>query len=149
MKGRRMGNLEIVTLTGKSGTCYDLLVLPVGTPLAAIGAVYSVLRDGPSCGTWERRSLIRRKSPSEGRQWSVLYIGQTNDLDARFENAHVDQELARIRATHIAILGAASEPQRRSIEFDLVHHYASLLTRAVPFNRQCLVESLTIAPCSA
>jgi hypothetical protein len=142
-----VATLGTVTLIGNSGTSYPFKVVPLGTPLATVGGVYAVLRDVRCDRPGMRRSLIEKRiDATEATRWSVLYIGQTMNLRVRFENIFLDMGLARIGATHLAGLGAASEAQRRSIEFDLVQHYAPLLTQQPsPFGSQFLVESLTIA----
>ena len=146
-----MDTLETVILTGRSGRCYSFTVLPKGSPLAAVGVVYAVLRDGAIDRFWPRRSVMdmdNQPRPTHP-QWTVLYIGQTEDLRARFENAHLDLELARIRATHLAVSGVDAESQRCATEGDLVPRYASLIARPPRPQRKHLVESITIAQRSA
>jgi hypothetical protein len=146
-----MATLEVISLMGCSGRSYAFTVNPIGAPLAAMGAVYAVLRDGSLENCWTRRSVLgtcHHPRPS-GSRWTVLYIGQTENISARFANARRDLELARIRATHCAVLGAEGESWRRSLEFDLVQRYAALLPQAPLTQRKPLVESLTIAQRSA
>jgi hypothetical protein len=95
-----------VTLTARSGTSYPFTVFPLGTPLAAVGGVYAILRD------------------DEGGRWTVLYIGQTGDLSSRFDNHHQEMAFRRHRATHIAAIGISGEERRRQVEADLVGTYA-------------------------
>lgn len=94
-----------VTLTARSGISYPFTVLPLGTPLAAVGGVYAIMRD-------------------EGARWTVLYIGQTGDFSSRFDSHHHEMAFRRQRATHIAVIGISGEERRRHIEADLVSRYA-------------------------
>ena len=147
-----MATLGTVTLVGNSGTSYPFTVVPMGTPLATVGGVYAVLRDVRCDRPGTRRSLIENRiDATEATRWSVLYIGQTETLRVRFENLFLDMGLARIGATHLAVLGADCESQRRSIEFDLVPRYAALITQSGHFSRKRLelVESITIEQWSA
>src|SRR5208282_1912071 len=140
-----VATLGTVTLVGTSGTSYPFTVVPLGTPFAAVGGVYAVLRDMRCTRSWTRRSLIESRSDvTEATRWSVLYIGQTVNLRVRFENIFLDMGLARIGATHLAGLGADCDSQRRSIEFDLVPRYAAFITQSGHFSRKQLVESITI-----
>jgi hypothetical protein len=143
-----MGTLEMISLMGRSGQSYTFTAIPIGFPLAAVGAVYAVLHDGPIERWRMRRSVLEIGPPLRLRhsRWTVLYIGQTDNLSARFANALRDLELARICATHLAVLDAEDESRRRSMEFDLVPHYASLLKQSGLPARTSLVESITLAP---
>ena len=139
-----------VILTGHTGRSYIFTVIPIGSPLASIGMVYALLSGVPGDGFGMRRSLMRLDPPrSSHSDWTVLYIGQADDLRARFENAQIDPDLARICDTHLAVLEADSDPQRRAIEADLVPRYASLLARLPCSSRKSLVEFITIAHRSA
>jgi len=145
-----MATFGTVTLVGNSGTSYLFTIVPMGTPLASAGGVYTVLRDVRCDRPGTRRSLIgNRIDATEATRWSVLYIGQTENLRLRFGNSFLDMGLARIGATHLAGLGAESESHRRSIEFDLVPRYASILNQPGRPHRKQLVESLTIEQWSA
>lgn len=93
-----------VTATGSSGAQYSFQVYPWGTPFKAVGAVYLVLRQG---------------NPSH----DLLYVGQTDDLSARFDNHHKQPCFDRKGRTHIAVLVEPSEPKRLRIESDLVQKY--------------------------
>ena len=105
-----MAAFETVNLTGRSGTSYPFTVFPRGTPLAAVGGVYAVMSD-------------------ERTQWTMLYIGQTGDLNSRFDNHHHDDNFARHRASHLAALSVANDAQRRAIEADLVQRYEPALNQ--------------------
>jgi len=146
-----MATFEVISLMGRSGRSYPFRVYQIGAPIAAVGAVYAVLRDGPVESVWTRRSVLGMGHPASPSQpqWTVLYIGQTDDLRTRFDNANLDLELARIRATHLAIAGDDAESQRREIESDLVPRYALLMARPPRLQRKRLVESITIAQGSA
>ena len=94
-----------VTLKGNSGRSYDFDVYPWNTSFNAIGAVYSVLK-------------------RIGSNFTILYIGQTNDLSERFDNHHKQACFDRNNKTHIAIHAESSEPRRFTIETDLVRNYS-------------------------
>jgi len=102
--------LGTVTLVGNSGTSYPLTVVPLGTPFAAVGGVYAVLRDVRCDRPGMRRSLIENRidATEATPHWSILYIGQTENFRLRFENIFLDMGLARIGATHLAISGENS-----------------------------------------
>jgi len=146
-----VATLETVVLVGNSGTSYPFAVVPMGTPLATVGGVYAVLRDMRCTRSWTRRSLIESRSDvtEAAPRWSILYIGQTDNLRLRFENIFLDMGLARIGATHLGVLGADCESQRRSIEFHLVPRYAALISQFGQSSRKQLVESITIEQWSA
>jgi len=118
----------------------------MGTPLATTGGVFAVLRDVRCDRPAMRRSLIENRidATEATPHWSILYIGQTENFRLRFENIFLDMGLARIGATHLASLGADCESQRRSIEFDLVPRYATLISQSGQSSRKQLVETISI-----
>lgn len=93
-----------VTATGSSGAQYSFQVYPWGTSFKAVGAVYLVLRQG---------------NPS----FDLLYVGQTDDLSARFDSHHKQPCFDRNRRTHIAVLVEPSEAKRLWIESDLIQKH--------------------------
>ena len=100
-----MAMYSTVTMTSRSGVAYHLTVFPLGTPLAAVGGVYAIMR-------------------RLGARWTALYIGKTGDLRSCFDNLHQKTEFRRQRATHIAVLAISSGDRRRQIEAGLVGMYA-------------------------
>lgn len=94
-----------VTLKGNSGRSYDFDVYPWNTSFNPIGAVYAVLK-------------------KNGSNFTILYIGQTNDLSERFDNHHKQGCFDRNNKTHIAIHTESSESRRFNIETDLVRNYS-------------------------
>ncbi len=143
-----MATLEAISLMGCSGRSYPFTVHPIGAPLAATGAVYALLHDGPIEPCLTKRSVLGMdpRSCRRGPQWTVLYVGHTDDIRERFALARLEWELVRIRATHLAVLRTEDVSQRRCVESDLVPRYATLLPPARCSRRAPLVESITIAP---
>jgi len=150
MMGALMVVFESATLTGKSGATYSFLVVPFGTPLSAAGVVYALLRDQEQqFGTGRSLFALPIRSSVGRRQWTVLYVGQTENLSQRFERYEMDDDLARINASHIAVIGEPSAEHRTVIERDLIRRYVALPRQSTPCRRRSLVESITITPRSA
>lgn len=97
-------DVNTVTATGSSGAQYSFKVYPWDTPFKSIGGVYLVLRTG---------------NPS----FDLIYVGQTEDLNSRFDSHHKQPCFDRKGRTHIAVLVEPSEPKRLRIESDLVTKY--------------------------
>ena len=98
-------NTANVNLRGASGRTYDFQVSPWGKQFDRVGAVYAVLRlelDG---------------------KYTVLYIGQTEDLSSRFDSHHKQTCFDRNNKTHIGVHLDPSERNRLAIERDLVANY--------------------------
>lgn len=145
-----MAALESTALTGKSGTTYSFLVVPFGSPLSAGGAVYALLRDQEQRYVTGRTLFASpRQSSDVRRQWIVLFVGQTENLSQRFKRYEMDDDLARINASHIAVIVAPSAEHRITIERDLIQRYATLPRQRTHCHRRSLVESITITPRSA
>lgn len=94
-----------LTLRGASGATYTFMAFPWGTPLKSVGALYAVLRREVS------------------GQHVVLYVGETGDLNTRFDNHHKQACFDRNRKTHIGVLLESSAQRRLAIEADLVAAY--------------------------
>ncbi len=92
-------------LRGRSGATYLFTVFPWGTSFKQLGGVYVVLR---------REQLD---------QYTVLYVGQTEDLRTRFDNHHKQGCFDRNRKTHIGVLLESSEQRRLAIEADPIAAY--------------------------
>ena len=103
-----MGACDTITLQG-SGMTYSFAVCPLWASTTNAGGVYAILHDGPVDRIRPQRSLIEMRCAQRDavRQWQILYIGQTGNLEARFANAQEDLALARIGATHLAVLTTA------------------------------------------
>lgn len=107
-----MAKEESITMEGASGTRYNFDVYRWGTSFKSLGAVYSVL-----------------KKNTNGR-YNVLYVGQTGNLDERFDNHHRADCFTRNGRTHIGIHLESSEQTRLSKERDLINHYNPPCNRA-------------------
>jgi excinuclease UvrABC nuclease subunit len=95
-----------VTFKGASDRTYTLWVYELGTDFDPNQpAVYVVMRE---------------YSPE---QYVVIYIGQTEDLAARFEDHHKRQCMARHQANVIAVRVERDEAERLAIENDLIVAY--------------------------
>jgi hypothetical protein len=100
-----MSKETTVTLRGVSGRSYDFDVYPWGTSFKSVGAVYTVLK----------RNVTN---------FTILYIGQTDDLSERFDNHHKRPCFDRNGKTHIGLHLESDESRRFSIETDLVRNYS-------------------------
>lgn len=89
-----------VTATGHSGRNYSFYKYALGTPFRAVGGVYMILKG-----------------------LDPLYVGQTEDLSARFGNHHKEPCWLRRRADTICVMVEASEQNRLSVENDLLANY--------------------------
>ena len=141
-----MARVESVALTGKSGTNYSFLINHIGTPLPAVGVVYALLRDRAEQRHENGRTVFiyPERTSEERRQWTVLYIGQTGNLSQRFDHYEMDDDLARINPSHIAMIGETSAEYRIAIERDLIQRYATMPQERPHHRRKSLVESITI-----
>jgi len=95
---------ETITATGESGTQYEFQIFPWGTSFNRVAAVYLVLKKQPN-------------------QYTVLYVGETEDLKERFENHHKQGCFDRNGKTHIGVLQEGIGTRRLRIEADLVANY--------------------------
>ncbi len=146
---------ETIVLTGRSGCAYSLTAFPFDqlgaiAPGGPIGAVFAIMGSGLRERRWTRRSVLdmdHKPCPDHIHQ-TVLYVGQTEDVQARVAAAERDSALIRIGATELAVLECASLSRRQAIEEDLVRRYAPLLDRPLSSPRRVLVETITIAPWS-
>ncbi|MBW9267381.1 MAG: GIY-YIG nuclease family protein [Candidatus Thiodiazotropha sp. (ex. Lucinisca nassula)] len=92
-------------IQGASGTTYRFTVYPWGTQFQSFGAVYTVLRN------------------NGGGRYSILYVGQTGDMEERFDDHHKQRCFDRNGKTHIGVLPEPNEQRRLAIESDLVNAY--------------------------
>ena len=97
---------ETVLWRGRSGIAYTYHVNNLDRPL----------RDAPG-----NYILVRR----EPTQWILLYIGQTESLEARLSSRHHQWPCARRQGlTHIhAHLSLDGKAVRLAEEMDLINHY--------------------------
>jgi len=100
-----MSKEDTITMQGASGASYNFDVYRWGTSFKPLGAVYSVL-----------------KKNSDAR-YSVLYIGQTGNLDERFDSHHRAACFTRNGKTHIGIHLESGEQTRLRKERDLIDNY--------------------------
>ncbi len=100
--------MATVNATGISGRQYPFEVYPWGTGFNAVGAVYLILRT------------------SQGGNYDILYVGQTDDLSTRFNNHHKQPCFDRNRKSHIGVLVEGSERNRLAIEQDLIAKYKTM-----------------------
>ena len=92
---------------GKSGDGYKYYIYPIGTKLEEVPGNYIFAKE------------------SSPRKWSPVYIGQTSDLDERFDNHHKMPCINRNGATHIhAHRSSSDEKERRKEETDLIANYS-------------------------
>jgi hypothetical protein len=98
-------NPPTLTMRGVSGNTYAFTVYAWGTSFQPVAAAYAVLRLEPN------------------GNYSVLYVGETEDLSSRFECHHKQGCFDRNRKTHIAARVEPSVQQRLKIEADLVLAY--------------------------
>ncbi len=78
-----MANLGTIDWPGKSGKTYRYWIYKIGTPLKADGGNYI---------------FTKQTAPN---RFFPIYIGQTEDLDIRFDNHHKKDCISRAGATHI------------------------------------------------
>lgn len=95
-----------ITLKGLSGNAYAFKVYPWGTSFNSIGAVYTALKRNAS-------------------NYTILYIGQTEDLSKRFDDHHKQLCFDRNGKTHIGVHVEASEARRFAKETDLIRNYST------------------------
>jgi len=104
-----MENGNSILVTGASGKQYKFWVYPWGHKLKAEGGVYMVLKNS---GT-----LLVPK-------YSVIYVGQTENLDERFDDHHKQFCFNRNGRTHIGARLGSVKATRLTIEADLVARYS-------------------------
>ncbi|MEI8341203.1 MAG: hypothetical protein WCH43_06660 [Verrucomicrobiota bacterium] len=102
-----MPKLCDLILTGASGKKYTLEAYPLSTTFKALGGIYAI----------SKRILNQDKTGTH----TVLYVGQTGDLSARFNDHHKEDCWTRNSANCISILLEGTEARRLAIESDLVN----------------------------
>jgi len=101
-----MGKEDEVNVTGASGRSYQFDVYPWGQSFNPVGGVYLVLKKN-----WQQSS------------YNIIYVGQTGDLDERFNDQHKQYCFDRQGKTHIGVHGESGEQARLNIERDLIDQY--------------------------
>lgn len=96
---------QTILWPGESGTKYKYWIYPIGKQLAAKGGNY-----------------IFAKKNAKGH-WVPIYIGQTKNLNERFDNHHKADCINRNGATHIHAHLEPSEAARLAEETDLVRRW--------------------------
>lgn len=100
-----MADGEIITVKGASGRMHDFLAYPWGTQFQAVGGVYLVLKQQPT------------------GDYTILYIGQTTDLSACFDNHQMEVCFTMNGKTHVGVKPEGSEQTRFAIEADLIQYH--------------------------
>jgi hypothetical protein len=91
-----------LSIRGDSGAEYNFTLYPWRQPFSPFGAVYAVLRhDGTS-------------------QYSILYLGETADMDQRFDDHHKQRCFDRRGHTHIGVLPEPAPARRQAIAAELI-----------------------------
>jgi hypothetical protein len=103
-----MADTPTIHWPGQSGRTYLYYIHPIGTKMQAIGGNY-----------------IFAKTNAQG-YWVPVYIGQTGNLDLRFDDHHKAGCVKRHAATHIHVHGSANERDRLAEETDLVRKWSPL-----------------------
>ncbi len=97
---------EAIDWVGKSGTKYRYWIYPMGQSFTAKPGNYI---------------FAKETTPNK---WRPIYIGQTSDLSARFDNHHKLPCIRKNEATHIhAHTNDAGEKARLAEEADLIANY--------------------------
>ena len=100
-----MVQIKNITLNGASRRTFSFQVFPWSTNLKQSGAVYAVLKQTPT------------------GHYSIIYLGQTSDLNKRFENHHKQDCFDQNGKTHLAVYPVPTESRRFDIETDLLRSY--------------------------
>jgi len=96
--------------TGKSEEGYNFTIYSDDTPFNALGAVYVLAN--------------RQKKVKGHYTYSIIYIGETDDLSESLTNHHKASCLSRYKKNAICIYGENNEQKRLEIESDLLGNYA-------------------------
>ena len=101
-----MASLGSVAVIGKSGRKYDFEVYEINLSWDIVPAVYIVTR--------------RSNNSKGGYKHTAIYIGQTDNLQERFENHHKQDCFDRYNANCLCIYEVSVENTRLAIEDDLL-----------------------------
>ncbi len=98
--------MATVTITGDSGTKYAFDVLGLGSNFNAVAGVYAV--------------TDRHESAQGGYSHTVIYFGQTSDLDDRFSDHHKADCFKDHGANSLCFHADENEQSRLAKEADLI-----------------------------
>ena len=96
--------------TGNSKVEYNFTVYSYDTSFNALGAVYVVTN--------------RQKKAKGGYTYSIVYIGETDDLSERLNTPSKISCLSKYKKNAICIYGEENEQKRLDIESDLLDNYS-------------------------
>ncbi len=111
-----MAKITTITLTGKTGTKYELGVYPRTDSFKALGAVYVQSKRTPK--------------PDGTGTHDMIYVGQTNDLSDRPLNHERKACFDKHGADHLLLYLKSDKQKRINVETDLRQAYDP------PCNRQ-------------
>jgi hypothetical protein len=97
-----MASLGTLSASGQNGSTYDFKVYPLGTTFDPVSAVYLITQRTPEFGN--------------GGSHTYIYIGETNDLSACFNNHHKASCFEDHNANCICIHREDREPKRLRIK---------------------------------
>jgi hypothetical protein len=101
-----MEPLGTIELVGQSGRRYTYYIYPIGTEFNSVPGNY----------------VFARKE-SDG--YHLIYVGETGDLSARFDNHHKMGCIRRHSATHILVHRSSEDDAvRRAEEDDIIARYS-------------------------
>ena len=101
--------MATVTITGDSGTKYAFDVFGLGSNLNAVAGVYAV--------------TDRHESAQGGYSHTVIYFGQTDNLDDRFSDHHKADCFKDHGANSLCFHADDNEQSRLAKESDLIEAY--------------------------
>jgi hypothetical protein len=110
-----MAKITTITLTGKSGTTYELGFYPRSDTFKALGAVY----------VQSKRTL----KPDGTGNHDMIYVGQTGDLSSRPLNHERKACFDKHGADHLLLYLEENEKKRFEIETDLRQAYDPVCNR--------------------
>jgi hypothetical protein len=106
-----MAKIADADFEGDSGSKYSFIVYPFGQAFKAVGGVYIVTK--------------RTVKSDGGGSHDFIYIGQTGDLSARFDDHHKAECFKKYGANCICVHVSSDESQRFEIETDLCRHHST------------------------
>lgn len=105
---------------------YKFRLYPIGTIFKRIAGIYIFLIIPPQSETpnveAETLEAVAEVAEALEAQYSLLYIGLTNDFYARLAAHHKIQAAITLGMTHIGILRKSSGRKRKKIERDLLQN---------------------------
>jgi len=101
-----MARISTVIFQGRSGNRYEFDVWPIDQDFNDVGTVYAV--------------TLRSENNQGGYGHDIIYVGQTDDLKARFSSHHKASCFTRHKANCICTHRDNDEDSRLGKESDLV-----------------------------